>query len=131
MKVGFENGDVVCSEAGSVEVPGYAGRLDCPDPNAYCKTYGQNFCAKGCSGRGTCVNNQCQCPEGWGGDDCGKRVYVDKCTRCSGDSGNTACYADGCARMPDPFVFFDSASNGNIINVMKSVMGLLMLAILL
>jgi len=50
----------------------------CPDPTEYCNRAKPERCVRGCSGRGTCVNNTCQCPEGWGGPDCSFRVYVIK-----------------------------------------------------
>ena len=68
--------NIICDAAGPISIPGYAGELECPDPNEYCSTYGKSYCGKGCIGRGTCVNNQCICKDGWGGDDCNTRVYV-------------------------------------------------------
>lgn len=67
---------VTCTGPGPVSVNGLEGQLNCPDPNIFCMVSDPQYCEKGCSGRGTCVNNVCQCPEGWEGADCGTRKYV-------------------------------------------------------
>jgi len=54
------------------------GKLFCPDPNTFCERIlsGGN-CKGSCFGRGTCVNNQCKCDDGWGFHDCIKTTYVE------------------------------------------------------
>ncbi len=76
MQVTFGSFNVTCTKEGSKSVDGYAGTFDCPDPNAYCQTYGTDFCPRGCMGRGNCVENVCQCDEGWGGADCSVKTFV-------------------------------------------------------
>lgn len=68
--------DIVCAAAGPVSIEGYSGELNCPDPNEFCNRANPIFCEKGCSGRGTCVDNVCQCPSGWTGVDCAERSFV-------------------------------------------------------
>ena len=53
---------------------GYQGLLNCPDPNTFCSTKALKFCRRGCMGRGTCVNNQCVCKDGFNGTSCSYRV---------------------------------------------------------
>lgn len=72
----IDGNDVTCTSEGAVSVPGYNGQLNCPDPNQFCTISNPTFCEKGCSGRGTCVDNVCQCPEGWAGADCAERLFV-------------------------------------------------------
>jgi len=59
-----------------MEVAGFEGFIDCPDPVAFCATSNPQYCRAGCSGRGQCIDGICQCPEGWGGPDCALRAYV-------------------------------------------------------
>jgi hypothetical protein len=61
---------VTCTQAGQMTVDGYYGSIDCPDPMTFCSTVGVQYCPRNCMGRGTCVNNVCQCNEGYSGTDC-------------------------------------------------------------
>jgi len=61
---------VVCKAKGKQSVTGYAGTVDCPDPNEYCSTIGRKICPRGCMGRGTCLNGVCSCNNGYKGKDC-------------------------------------------------------------
>jgi len=72
----INNNNITCTSGGPVSIEGYNGQLDCPDPNEFCARANPSFCEKGCSGRGTCVNNKCECPPGWGGVDCAERLFV-------------------------------------------------------
>lgn len=67
---------VTCSRAGPIYIDGYNGELDCPSPNDFCVRANPTYCEKGCSGRGSCVNNKCKCPAGWGGVDCADPVFA-------------------------------------------------------
>jgi len=60
----------ICTSKGPMQVPGYGGHIDCPDPAAWCSTVGTSKCVRGCMGRGQCVNGQCQCHTGYRGVDC-------------------------------------------------------------
>lgn len=53
-----------------MSVDGYNGKLDCPDPDTFCSTVGQKFCKRGCMGRGSCQDGECNCDEGFTGSDC-------------------------------------------------------------
>ena len=60
-----------------MEIVGYGGVLYCPDPNQFCnQVETEGFCKRGCSGRGSCVNKECQCEDGWTFHDCSKKTYV-------------------------------------------------------
>jgi leishmanolysin len=61
---------VTCTQAGQMTVDGYYGSIDCPDPMTFCSTVGVQYCPRNCMGRGTCVNNTCQCDAGYSGTDC-------------------------------------------------------------
>jgi len=69
VKIGTKS--VVCSAAGTKTVSGYYGSITCPDPLSFCQTIGKEFCPRNCMGRGSCVNNKCQCDKGFTGVDCG------------------------------------------------------------
>jgi len=71
LKVDVGKSTVTCSAAGKKTVTGYAGAIDCPDPLTFCNTVGVKYCPRNCLGRGTCVNNVCQCKTGFKGVDCG------------------------------------------------------------
>jgi len=54
---------------------------DCENPNAadntrladlqtFCNQAGKQYCPRNCMGRGSCVNNKCQCSKGYFGVDC-------------------------------------------------------------
>jgi len=60
-----------CAQKGPINVPGYVGQINCPDPIAYCKTIGKAACPKNCMGRGKCVSGKCTCKSGFKGTDCG------------------------------------------------------------
>lgn len=61
----------------------------------------EGFCRRGCSGRGTCVNQQCVCQDGWDGFDCSHPAYDDQCSRCvNSDPLTTSCYRDSCVCNP-------------------------------
>jgi len=62
---------VTCTTQGQIVVPGLKGNLNCPDPLTFCSTAGKKYCPRNCMGRGTCVNNLCQCQAGFTGLDCG------------------------------------------------------------
>jgi len=68
VKVGTKS--VVCSKAGKKTVSGYYGSINCPDPLEFCSTIGKPYCPRNCMGRGTCVDNTCQCNKGFTGVDC-------------------------------------------------------------
>jgi len=59
-----------CTKEESLSVSGYYGSVNCPDPLTFCNTVGLQYCLRNCMGRGTCVNNQCQCNAGYTGLDC-------------------------------------------------------------
>jgi len=61
---------ITCTEAGQKTINGYYGSINCPDPLTFCNTVGVKYCPLNCSGRGTCVNNKCQCNQGFSGVDC-------------------------------------------------------------
>ena len=63
-----------CKEQGDLLVDGYHGHIDCPDPKNFCNTIGKAYCPRNCMGRGACVNNVCQCQNGFTGADCGFNV---------------------------------------------------------
>jgi hypothetical protein len=65
---------VTCTGPGKHSVNGYYGTITCPEPNAYCKGAGKEYCRRGCMGKGTCQNAKCVCQAGWGGYDCSKRT---------------------------------------------------------
>jgi len=69
VKVGTKS--VVCTKAGTKTVSGYYGSITCPDPLSFCNTIAKEFCPRNCMGRGSCVNNKCQCNRGFTGVDCG------------------------------------------------------------
>jgi hypothetical protein len=64
---------VVCTKAEKRIVDGYYGSIDCPDPKSFCEGAGKKYCPRNCMGRGTCVNNQCKCDDGYTGTDCALR----------------------------------------------------------
>jgi hypothetical protein len=65
---------ITCTKAGSQNIDGYYGSVDCPDPLTFCNGPGKQFCPRNCMGRGTCVNNKCMCNSGYSGSDCAMRV---------------------------------------------------------
>jgi hypothetical protein len=65
---------VACTREGQVSVTGYKGFINCPDPIEYCTTTGRKMCARGCMGRGTCIDGACKCNTGFKGKDCALRA---------------------------------------------------------
>jgi len=74
LEIGGKN--ITCTQKASISVQGYFGTVDCPDPNTFCAASGLTYCARGCLGRGTCVDNQCVCKDGYYGSDCSYRVVT-------------------------------------------------------
>jgi leishmanolysin len=75
LKLMFGSTSVECTKEEYVNVSGYSGTINCPDPNQFCTTVGISFCKRGCLGRGTCgEDGKCQCKEGWAGVDCGLKL---------------------------------------------------------
>jgi len=70
LEVQVGNNKVVCTKKEKRFIDGYYGGIDCPDPLAFCNTAGKKFCPRNCMGRGTCVDNKCQCYSGFMGSDC-------------------------------------------------------------
>jgi len=71
LKLNVGKSTVTCSAEGKKSVSGYSGTIDCPDPLTFCNTVGKKYCPRNCLGKGTCVNNVCQCKSGFKGVDCG------------------------------------------------------------
>jgi len=65
---------VTCRSAGEVNVAGYEGSINCPDPLNFCNTVGVQFCPRNCMGRGTCIGSRCECYQGFSGVDCGLNI---------------------------------------------------------
>jgi len=69
-----------CSSAGQISPPtgtGLGGKLDCPDPTAFCtQILSEGYCKGSCFGRGSCVDRECVCEDGWTFHDCIKKQYV-------------------------------------------------------
>ena len=65
---------IQCREQGQVQIQGYQGTIDCPDPQYFCSTIGKTFCPRNCMGRGECVNGQCLCYKGFQGTDCALNI---------------------------------------------------------
>jgi len=63
-----------CKKEGPLTISGYYGSINCPDPLTFCNTIGVKYCPRNCMGRGTCVNNTCQCKSGFTGVDCALRA---------------------------------------------------------
>jgi len=70
LKVQIGKQELTCREEGPLEVSGYKGSIDCPDPLTFCRTVGKKSCPRGCMGRGTCVDGECKCNSGYKGKDC-------------------------------------------------------------
>jgi leishmanolysin len=70
VQVQVGNNKIICTKAEKKTIDGYYGSVDCPDPQTFCNTVGKKYCPRNCMGRGTCVNNQCECKEGYTGIDC-------------------------------------------------------------
>jgi len=68
--------NTTCTQEGAISVDGMFGTINCPNPNTFCVSSGLTYCARGCLGRGTCVENKCVCNKGYYGDDCSYRVVV-------------------------------------------------------
>jgi len=71
LEVNVGNDKVICQKAEKKAIDGYYGAIECPDPITFCNTIGKKYCPRNCMGRGTCVNDTCQCREGFVGIDCG------------------------------------------------------------
>lgn len=69
--VNFGTAQLTCLTKGPLNVKGYNGHFDCPDPLNFCTTIGKPVCPRNCMGRGTCVEGKCQCKVGFEGTDCG------------------------------------------------------------
>jgi len=65
---------VVCTKEEQKTINGYYGYVDCPDPVTFCSGPGKKYCPRNCMGRGTCVNDKCQCNSGYTGVDCALRA---------------------------------------------------------
>jgi hypothetical protein len=65
---------IVCTQAEKRTIDGYYGSIDCPDPSTFCNTVGKKYCPRNCMGRGSCVDNKCQCKSGYTGVDCALKV---------------------------------------------------------
>ena len=92
---------VTCENNAKINPPsksGLSGKLNCPDANDFCNQITtEGNCRGGCFGRGSCVNQQCECEDGWGFHDCIKKTYTDNCERCAGlDPWRTSCYGETC-----------------------------------
>jgi len=61
---------ITCTKEEQRTIDGYYGSVDCPDPQTFCNGPGKKFCPRNCMGRGTCVDNKCQCRSGYTGVDC-------------------------------------------------------------
>jgi leishmanolysin len=70
VEVQVGNNKVTCTEEGTKTIDGYYGAVDCPDPLTFCNGPGKQYCPRNCMGRGSCVNNKCQCKSGYSGVDC-------------------------------------------------------------
>ena len=71
LQVHVGNDLITCDTAGQKTIEGYFGFIECPDPLSFCKTIGKEFCPRNCMGRGICVENKCECSQGFTGVDCG------------------------------------------------------------
>jgi len=94
-----------CTAVGAISPPaatGAGGVLYCPDPTAFCnQIMNEGYCKGNCWARGSCVNRQCVCNDGWAFHDCRKKQYVDNCARCAGkDPLRLTCYGDECVCNP-------------------------------
>jgi hypothetical protein len=71
----FGKTNATCTAAGNINVSGYSGTIECPNPAEFCTTVGIKYCPRGCLGRGTCGSDaKCKCNVGWTGNDCGTPV---------------------------------------------------------
>jgi len=70
LEVNFGTSKFICQNKGPLEVTGYRGAINCPDPLTFCSTIGKSTCPRNCFGRGKCVNGKCQCDQGFQGTDC-------------------------------------------------------------
>jgi len=61
---------IKCTSEGNKKITGLSGVLHCPDPETFCAGNGGTYCKRGCTGRGTCVDNKCECNAGFAGEDC-------------------------------------------------------------
>jgi len=74
LEVQVGSNKLVCTKEEKKTISGYNGSINCPDPQTFCNTVGKKYCPRNCMGRGTCVNNQCQCNSGYTGVDCALKV---------------------------------------------------------
>jgi len=70
LEIQMSQQSLICTEEGPLEVAGYNGSINCPDPLTFCRTVGRKTCPRGCMGRGTCVHGTCVCKRGFTGKDC-------------------------------------------------------------
>ena len=70
LKVYFGSGYFTCKAESTLKISGFSGYFQCPDPETFCETVGLSYCRLGCSGRGTCVDDECVCNDGYTGIDC-------------------------------------------------------------
>lgn len=69
-------------------IPGFTGTVECPDPDYFCQNQGVLYCKKGCTGNGDCVNNVCNCQNGWSGLDCASNLTAKPTTIIIGAGGS-------------------------------------------
>jgi len=74
LEVQIGTNKITCTSEGSKSLNGYYGSFDCPDPLTFCNGAGKKYCPRNCMGRGTCVDNKCQCKSGYKGVDCALRA---------------------------------------------------------
>jgi hypothetical protein len=102
-----------CTAAGQINPPtgtGLGGKLYCPDPTKFCnQILTEGNCKGSCFGRGSCINRQCVCQDGWTFHDCIKKQYVPNCARCASNPSKKTCYGDQCVCDPSDTACTSSA----------------------
>jgi len=105
---GDEETSVTCDRERIVISTGFdfdhdmVGDLHCPDPNEFCgQVLSEGFCKTHCFNNGFCMNQECQCDEGWTSYNCARKEMVDQCESCAYSGGlRTTCYGDDCICNP-------------------------------